>query len=186
MVQAKTHTMKTIQYTLLLLFLITMGSCSKEKRTERKLHRVGTWYITELTWTIVSQSVTDSTLFQGVKTGSEVDAGTFTFNKNGHGLYDFTYDGITKSGNIIWSTDKTESVSILESIPLLTALANLFSFSNGTSDYTIHQESHTYDLTRTERNVFEGDGSGVMQYVDASSATVAQYAVTFNHIKMEK
>ena len=186
LVQTKSTQMKSIQYALLVLLLIAMGSCSKEKRTERKLHRVGTWYITELTWTIVSQSVTDSTLFQGVKTGSEVDAGTFTFRKNGGGSYNLTYDGITKSGSIIWDTDKTESVSILETTPLISYIANLVSNSLDTADYSIQQEVYTYDLTRTEKNVFEGEGGGVLQYVDVNLATVAQYAVVFNHVRIEK
>ena len=178
--------MKTIHYTLLLLLLITIGSCSKEKRTERKLHRVGTWNITELTWTITSQLVTDSTLFQGIRTGSEVDAGFFTFTKNGGGSYKLTYDGITKSGSIIWDTDKTESVSIVETNPLIALIASLVSNAIDTSNYSIHQEIYTYDFTRAEKNVFEGGGGGVMQYVDGSSATVAQYSVVFDHIRIEK
>ena len=178
--------MKTIQYTLLLLVLITLGSCSKEKRTERKLHRVGTWNITELNWIITSQTVTDSSLFQGIKSGSGVNAGVFNFTKNGGGNYALTYDGVTKEANIIWDTDKTESVSIIETTTLFGSIVSLFSFSNGTSNYSISQGVYTYDLTRTGKNVFEGTGTGAMQYIDASGINVAQYAVMFNHIKIEK
>lgn len=178
--------MKTNQYTLFLLLLVVLGSCSKEKLTEKKLHRVGTWNITELEWTIVSQSVTDTSLFQGIRNGSEVGAGTFTFTKNGGGSYNLSYDGINKNGNILWNTDNTESVSIVESTSLVGTIANFFSFTNGTSNYSINQEMYTYNFTRTGKNVFEGGGAGVMQYIDANSVNVAQYSVTFDHIKIEK
>ncbi len=178
--------MKINQYILLFLLVVSMGSCSKEKLTERKLHKVGSWNITELTWTIASQSLTDTSLFQGIKKGSESDAGTFTFTKNGGGSYNLTYDGITKSGNILWNTDNTKSVSIVESTSLVGTIASFFSFSNGVSGYSINQEVFTYDLTRTGKNVFEGGGAGVMQYLDASNVTIAQYSVTFDHIKIEK
>ena len=147
---------------------------------------MGTWDITELNWTITSQTVTDSSLFQGIKTGREVNAGVFTFEKNGGGNYFLTYDGVDKDADIIWDTDNTESVSIVESTSLWNSFASLFSFSNGTSDYSISQEVYTYDLTRTGKNVFEGTGSGSMQYLDASGVNVAQYAVAFTHIKIEK
>ena len=178
--------MKINQYILLFLIVVSMGSCSKEKLTEKKLHRVGTWNITELEWTIVSQSVTDTSLFQGIKNGSEVDAGTFTFNKDGGGSYNLTYDGITKSGNILWDTDNTKSVSIVESTTLVETITSFFSFTNGASNYSINQEFYTYNFTRTGKNVFEGGGAGVLQYIDANSVNVAQYSVAFDHIKIEK
>ena len=116
--------MKSLFTLFSLLLILSVTSCSKEKKTERVLHRTGSWEIAELDWTMVSQGVIDTSLFVGTISGSETNAGTFYFDKDGTGNYLFTYNEIPKTGNFRWSVNSNGSVTIIETTALFNSLYN--------------------------------------------------------------
>ena len=190
--------MKKNIYILCLAFIFIGASCSKAKRAERKLQRVGTWQVAELDWTIASQEISDTSLFQGTKSGIETNAGTFTFEKGGTGYYTITFDGLSKSANFRWSSVNIESsnssvdseIQIVESIPLFGSAINAafgaIPTLTSSSEFGIYQEAYAYTFDRVERNEFSGTGGGGMQMVDSDNNTIGQYATVFNRIKLTK
>lgn len=76
----KTKNMKPLFTLFSLIFILSITSCSEEKKIERVLHRTGSWQVAELEWTMTSQGITDTSLLQGVISGSETNAGTFFFD----------------------------------------------------------------------------------------------------------
>ena len=185
-------------YILCLAFIFIGASCSKAKRAERKLQRVGTWQVAELDWTIASQEITDTSLFQGTKSGTETNAGTFTFEKGGTGYYTITFDGISKSANFRWYSVNIESsnssvdseIQIVESNPLFGSAINAafgaIPTLTSSSEFGIYQEAYAYTFDRVERNEFSGTGGGGIQMVDSDNNTIGQYATGFNRIKLTK
>ena len=173
--------MKLLLFTLLLI--ITSTSCSKEKKTERVLHRVGSWEIAELDWTMVSQEVIDTSLFVGTISGSETNAGTFYFDKDGTGNYLFTYNEIPKTGNFRWSVNSNGSVTIIETTAFFNTILNT-AISWLDEDYIIYEEAYSYTLEQTGDKIFTGDGSGALQILNSGSTMLGQYGIIFDHIKL--
>lgn len=187
-------------YILCLALILVGTSCSKAKRAERKLHRVGTWQVAELDWSLTSQVISDSSLFQGVKFGTEINAGTFTFEKGGTGYYTITFDGISKSANFRWYSIDLESsnstldseIQITEYWPLIgTGVSSNIVYGaiptlTATSNFGINQEAYAYTFDRIERNEFSGMGGGGIQVVNSDTDILGQYITAFTRIKLKK
>jgi hypothetical protein len=90
-------TLKTLVYILFAAMLIS--SCSKEAQLENRLERGnGIWNVDEIAWAKANVS---NNVNAGA--GIEYNAGSFTFNDDGTGSYDYKYDGIHKQGTFKWS-----------------------------------------------------------------------------------
>ena len=175
--------MKTLFPLISLLFILTLSSCSKAKKTERVLHRTGSGEVAELDWTMTSQSITDSSLWQGIITGSETNAGTFFFDKDGSGNYYITYNQIPKNGSFRWSVNSNGLVTIVETTSFFNSIINTtLSWIN--EDASIYQEAYGFNLDQTGDNIFTGDGGGALQVVNSSSTMLGQYGIFFDHIKL--
>jgi hypothetical protein len=175
--------MKTL-FTLFSLFLIlSITSCSKEKKTERVLHRTGSWEVAELDWTIVSQGVTDTSLIQGTLSGSETNAGTFYFDKDGSGSYLITYNEIPKNGSFRWSVNSNGTVTIIETTSLINSFINT-TISWVNEDFSVIQEAYSFTFDQTGDKIFTGDGAGALQILNAGETLLGQYGVNFDHIKL--
>src|SRR5688572_2031060 len=89
--------------------LISIQSCSKEKRLERMIYtNDGNWSITTMTYTLVA---TDENNTVVTLAATLENAGTFDFEKDGSGSYNFTIDGVNHAQSFGWS-NSDESVSI--------------------------------------------------------------------------
>ena len=175
--------MKSLLPFFTLLLIITVTSCSKEKKTERVLHKVGSWEVAELDWTMVSSGVTDSTLIVGTISGSETDAGTFYFDKDGSGSYLITYNEVPKNGNFRWSVNSNGTVTIIETTSILNSIINT-TMSWVNEEFSVIQEAYSFTFDQTGDKIFTGDGGGGLQVMNSGSTLIGQYAVTFDHIKL--
>ena len=141
--------MKSLFTLFSLLFILTLSSCSEEKKIERVLHRTGSWQVAELEWTMTSQGITDTSLLQGVISGSETNAGTFFFDKDGTGNYAITYNQIPK-WLFRWSVNNSGTVSIIETTSLINSIINTtLSWLN--EDYSVFQEAYSFAINQTEK-----------------------------------
>lgn len=102
--------LRLFSFTLLLLSCsIFLSNCSKEKKLERALYKKeGVWNITSVTW----EKVIVNSSGQHVSLGMTANAGTFTFEKDGKGSYNFTVDAATYSRNFTW-TVHDETIKIV-------------------------------------------------------------------------
>jgi len=175
---------KSFTFYSLLLLIVFVSSCTKERRTERILHKAGSWEVAELEYRIVSQGFVDTTLFVGALSGSEVNAGTFYFSKRDKGNYAFTYNGIPKTGNFKWSANSTGSVTIIEKTALINSIINT-ALSIVNEETTIYQEAYSFTLEQTGDMIFTGDGTGVLQILDSGSTMLGQYVVFFDRIVLK-
>jgi len=175
--------MKTLFPLISLLFILTLSSCSKAKKTERVLHRTGSWEVAELDWTMTSQSITDSSLWQGIITGSETNAGTFFFDKDGSGNYTITYNQIPKNGSFRWSVNSSGTVSIIETTSLINSIINT-TLSWVNEDYSVFQEAYSFAINQTGEKIFTGDGGGALQILNSGETFLGQYGVVFDYIKL--
>ena len=175
--------MKSLFTLFSLLFILTLSSCSEEKKIERVLHRTGSWQVAELEWTMVSQGISDTSLVQGVISGSETNAGTFFFDKDGTGNYAITYNQIPKNGFFRWSVNNSGTVSIIETTSLINSIINTtLSWLN--EDYSVFQEAYSFAINQTGEKIFTGDGGGGLQIFNAGETFVGQYGVVFDYIKL--
>jgi hypothetical protein len=175
--------MKSLFTLLSLLFVLSITSCSKEKKIERSLHRVGSWEVAELDWTIVTQGVVDSSFMWNALSGSETNAGSFQFDKDGTGNYLITYNEIPKSGNFRWSVSSEGTVTIIETTAFFNNFIN-FTLSWVNEDYDIIQEAYSFTLDQTGDGIFTGDGGGALQVLNSGSTALGQYAIIFDRIKL--
>lgn len=173
---------RVFTFYLLLLLIAFVSSCSKERRTERVLHKVGSWEVAELDYRIVSQEFADTTLFVGILSGSEVNAGTFYFDEKGNGNYAFTYNGIPKTGNFGWNANSTGSVTIIEKTAFINSIINT-TLSFGNIDNSIYQEAYSFTIERTGDMIFTGDGA--LQIFNSGSTMLGQYRVFFDRIVLK-
>lgn len=175
--------MKSLFTLFSLLFILTLSSCSEEKKIERVLHRTGSWQVAELEWTMTSQGITDTSLLQGVISGSETNAGTFFFDKDGTGNYAITYNQIPQNGFFRWSVNNSGTVSIIETTSLLNSIINTtVSWLN--EDYSFYQETYSFAINQSGDKIFTGDGAGGLQVYNAGEAYLGQYGVVFDYIKL--
>jgi len=77
---------------------IIAAGCSKEKRVEHRLEKVKNWNIDKIDYQKV-QTGTGVT----AKVGTETNAGTMIFNKDGSGSYDYMLDGQKRTGTFTWT-----------------------------------------------------------------------------------
>jgi hypothetical protein len=87
---------------LLFACSVLLSNCSKEKQLERALHKKeGVWNISSVSW---EKSILTSS-GHNVSFGTTANPGTFTFEKDGSGSYNFTVDGSTYSRNFAWAVN---------------------------------------------------------------------------------
>jgi hypothetical protein len=133
---------------LILTCSMLLSSCSKDKKLERALHKKeGVWNISSVTW----QKVIVTSSGQNVALGTTANAGTFTFDKDGSGSYNFTVDGSTYSRNFTW-TVSNENIKIVR-------VSTSIDFSGNVDQLTIaitgNQESkNNIELAGTETHVY--------------------------------
>jgi len=134
----------------LLLLILFFVSCSKEKQLEKTLYKKeGNWNVKSADWSQVLQS---STSGQSVITGSSTDAGTFSFDEDGGGSYDFTLGTETYSESFSWSVSE-ETFSI-------TKISQSIDFFTG----DITQIVISFSGTQVNKTTIEMDGSDTRQY----------------------
>lgn len=138
-------------------FLLT--SCSKDKRVERALYKKdGVWNITSVTWTKVIQDISGQSVTQGIT----ANAGTFSFNKDGSGSYNFTINSDTYSQTFTW-TVSNEDISI-------TKVSQTVDFSGNFDQLAV-----AISGTQSSKSKIALDGSETHQY---SSGNVTQKVMT--------
>ncbi len=148
----------TMLVSLLIIILIT-GSCRKEQL----LRNEGKWTIESVDYTMVSQVL--PALNQVVKEGTTNNAGTFTFNNDGTGEYDFTIENIRHKDSFDWNV-KYGKVYIKRTVYIMNV------------DTNAYNNVQNIDLkgTREGKNKFDFSGTFVSQIVNTSSnGMIKQY-----------
>jgi len=138
-------------FTLLILAaaLVTVPSCSKEKRLERMLHKSdGDWNITSMTFTYVS---TDNNGVIVTASAIAENAGSFHFDKEGDGSYSFTLGGVTHAQAFGWSTSDETLV-----IKKIAQSVNISTFS-------IDQLVVAFSGEKSDKNQIELSGTETIQ-----------------------
>lgn len=93
----KTIMLKITSFLFMLSLIITAG-CSKQKRIENHLTKVKNWNIAKIEY---QKAQSGSSMV--AKVGTETNAGTMVFEKDGSGSYDYILDGQHRSGNFTWT-----------------------------------------------------------------------------------
>jgi hypothetical protein len=138
--------------------------CSKEKQLERLLYKgEGTWQVSNANWQKVEQNNSGQTF----KTGSTSNAGSFAFDKDGSGSYEFTIDGETYSNDFTWTVDN-ETVS-------LSYLNQNVNFSGDITQVTV-----AFTGTETGKQEIEMDGSYTQQITSGSTFNQSVLSGTFS------
>jgi hypothetical protein len=137
-------------------------SCSKDKTMERHIQKKdGVWNIDNVSWTIVEQTSAPS---QMIWSGSDANAGTFTFENDGSGKYFYTVDDtITRAGSFKWTVDDQKANLISASQ----------SFDYNTFSYT--QKAVAYTGTQPSKTKLTLEGSETDQY---GSGSISQFVIT--------
>lgn len=143
--------MKRLQIlSAVMLSLLFLFSCSKEKQLEKTLYKKdGNWTVKSADWEQISQSTTSGI---SIITGTSADAGTFSFDENGNGSYNFTLGAITYSESFSWSVSE-ESFSI-------TKITQSIDFFSG----EITQIIIAFSGSRIDKNTIEMSGSDTRQF----------------------
>ncbi|HYG49404.1 MAG TPA: hypothetical protein VD905_00810 [Flavobacteriales bacterium] len=142
------------QVSILIVTCSVLVQCSKEKKVERSLYKKeGTWSITSVSW----QKVLQDTSGQSVSQGTTANAGTFMFDKDGSGSYNFTVDGTIYNETFAWSVNNT-TVSI-------TKVSQNVDFTGGGS---IEQIAISFSGDQKDKKNFEIQGSDSRQYASGS------------------
>ena len=139
-----------------LLFLsLFISSCSKDKKIEKALHKKeGEWNITSVTW----EKVVQDTSGQSINFGTTSNAGTFTFDKDGDGNYQYTINGTSRFLSFRWNVHD-EKISV-------TKLSNTFDLNGDFTQTVISMMG-----SQTSKNTIVLEGSETIQY---SFGTVSQ------------
>jgi hypothetical protein len=136
-------------------------SCSKDKAMERHIQKKdGVWNIDLVSWTIVEQSSSGQTVWSG----SDANAGTFTFENDGSGKYFYTVDDtITRAGTFSWTVDdeKASLISATQSINYTT--------------FAVTQKAVAYTGTQDSKTKLTLEGSETDQ---SSSGNITQFVIT--------
>jgi hypothetical protein len=132
----------TMKTTLLLLiatlFLVSCGQ-QGDGLAKKMSKKGGSWSITQNTWQVVERSVTAQVVRDGVQTG-----GTLTFEDNGNLAYSYEIDGVSRSGNALWTVNDYDIA--VTYIDLAGTVAGAL-----TVDYTIqHHGQHKVTFQATE------------------------------------
>lgn len=138
---------------LFLLVIAATTSCSKEKRTERILHKKGgNWEVSSATWEKVVE--TDNGLTIDLGSGSNL--GTFYFEENGNGSYNFTLTGTNFGQNFSWAAgdDSFSVYKIAQSFDLSGNITQIVISFNGTVQ---DKQNITLVGTHTEQIVSNSD-----------------------------
>jgi hypothetical protein len=149
----KNKTMKSMKpflhVLLLAVFSMTMTHCSKEKRTEHSVYKKsGEWTITSVSW----EKVLVDTSGEHVGIGTTANAGTFTFNKDGSGSYNFTIDGTNYSQNFTWSVSGTTiNVTKISQTVSLSGIDQFVIAISGTKS-----DKHSFTVQGTETHQYAG------------------------------
>ena len=86
---------------MLITLALFISSCSKDKQAERRLERVNTWQIAQITY---QKAQTSGFTSFNAKAATEYNCGTMIFDKNGSGNYDYMLDRQHRAGTISWTT----------------------------------------------------------------------------------
>lgn len=127
---------------------VLLSNCSKDKKLERALYKKeGVWNISSVTW----QKVIVSTSGQTIALGTTANAGTFTFEKDGSGSYNFTVDGSTYSRTFTWTVND-ENISVVR-------VSTSIDFSGNVDQLTIaiageQKSKNNIELAGTETHVY--------------------------------
>jgi len=146
---------------LLCAALLISSSCSKDKSMEKQIQKNdGQWNIDLVTWQIVQQSSSG----QSIRSGSDANAGTFTFEKGGSGKFSYTIeDTIKRTGTFEWTVDdeKVSIVSVTQSINY--------------STFAVTQKAVAYTGTQPSKAKLTVEGSETDQN---SSGGISQFVLT--------
>ena len=153
---------------LLCAALLISSSCSKDKSMEKQIQKNdGQWNIDLVTWTIIEQS--SSAPYQRLWSGSDANAGTFTFD-DGSGKFSYTVDDtIHRSGTFDWTVDdeKASLTSATQSIN------SNFAITQKMLAYTGTQPSKT-KLTLEGSETDQYTGGGLTQFVITATFTMSR------------
>ena len=147
---------------------LTMNSCTKEKRTERMLYKNdGNWEITTMTYTYVT---TDENNVEITVSATLSNPGTFSFDKDGNGSYNFTLGGTNFSQSFKWSVSD-ESISIAK-------IAQTIDFFTGAIDQLViafggeKTSKNQILMTGTETHQIASDTGALQSVLTITSMTL--------------
>ena len=133
---------------ILLISILTLGlaSCSKDKKIENQLKKKdGVWNIDEVQWVTTEQIFFPFS--QTVLLGTSYNVGTFTFDEDGGGSYDYTVNGKQRTGIFGYSVENEE-------VAIIKVEQGLFPF---------YQSTTVYVGESTGKKTFYLDGSETYQ-----------------------
>src|SRR3989344_6649308 len=131
----------------ILFISVLITSCSKDKKIEKTLHKKeGEWNITSVTW----EKVVQDTSGQSINFGTTSNAGTFTFDKDGDGNYQYTINGTSRFLAFRWNVHD-EKISV-------TKLSNVFDLSGNFTQTVISMSG-----TQTGKNTIVLEGTETIQ-----------------------
>lgn len=148
-------------FTILIAAAFLLPSCSKDKMMEIRIQKKdGEWNIDKVNWTVVYQS--DSG--QVVNSGTTVDAGKFTFDKDGTGSYSYKVDTYDRSGSFKWEVNDKKLT--------ITSAQQKLSFGSFPS---IDQKVIAYTGSEPEKNSLVLEGSETEQQLTNG---ISQFVLT--------
>ncbi len=95
----KKQVFKITSLTVMLLWVL-LSSCSRDRRTERRLERVQNWQIAQITY---QKAQTAGFAVFTAKVATEYNCGTMVFDRNGTGSYNYMLDGQQRVGTFTWT-----------------------------------------------------------------------------------
>lgn len=88
---------------LIIIGTILLAACSKEKQLEKTITKKdGKWNITSVDWVLEDIFIKNDSLSEQFNIGTATNAGSFTFEDDGSGSYDFTVFNTVFSGIFSW------------------------------------------------------------------------------------
>lgn len=84
----------------IIVFVSLLSSCSKDRRTERRLERVQNWQIAKISY---QKAQTSGFTVFSANVATEYNCGTMVFDKDGAGSYDYMLDGQHRVGTFTWT-----------------------------------------------------------------------------------
>jgi hypothetical protein len=155
---------KFLSLAVLAVFMVCAPSCSKEKRLERMLYKSdGSWNITTMNYTYIS---TDENNVSVTVSATAENAGTFRFEEDGDGSYNFTVGGVTHAQSFGWSTSEESFV--------ITKIKQDINFVT----FDIEQLVIALSGEKSDRNQITLSGSETIQ--TTSDTNISQAVLTVN------
>jgi len=98
---------RIFSFILIITMALSLTNCNKDKKIERQLTKKdGVWNIDNVHWITVDQQF--SPIQQTISEGTTNNAGTFTFDDDGSGSYNYSVGGVNRAGTFTYAVDDEE------------------------------------------------------------------------------